>query len=283
MPKAVLTQRLPGDTGQEVQSSQPAYRPHHHFQAGTALSRATRKTHVVEASVIATSLSRCIADVERNGNQGATEGVLDVYALIEEAKRKGIDLTRHQSNQELYHGPNIRTQLEPSFFTLGKIIDIPHPVPNLDSSIASADMNAVWSKLGPLTCKRRPAVIVAAYRDRCKVLPMYTHGKRGVENKPQHIKELALCVVPRGARSGLPSSRTLWCNHLPYDQVDGESYIYPTDSYCVNHAWPVGTRDHGHLDAESLRRLLCFYTLYQEAGSLPIAEQATFVRNKCRN
>ena len=254
----------------------------HGIQTNTKSYAPSRKTHVAESNRVTERVHETMADIQRNGRNGPTQGVLDLYALIEEARKNGVVVDKHYSNRDLYHGPSIKTDLPAKFFSIGKIIVVPHPVPNLDAGLAIDDKNAVWSKLGPLNCKRRPAIIIGVYEDRCKVLPMYTHGKRGLEKKPPAVRDMALILASYESEQSqaAPQDKTLICDQLPFEAKEGLSIVYPTDSYCVNYSWPIGSNYEGHLDKRSTVHLLREYGWYHEAGQLSVKDQASFIRGK---
>ena len=251
------------------------------FSKQVSRSNFGRKSHVANASTMSKAMHECMEDIVKNG-QHATKTTLDVRAFMNDLEKNGIDPAKHPSHRDLHHGKFISTGRHPSSFQLGMIIDVPHVVPTLDSNTDSFDEHATISQLGPLTCKRRPAIVVAVYQDRCKVLPLYTHQKNGTENKPPYVKQLAIFLVHEKARTDKPADRTLRCNIMPFGKSDGESCVYPTDSYCVGYSWPLGIQE-GRLDETSTYRILEEYQWHQEAGTLPINQQADFILRKRRD
>ena len=247
---------------------------------GPSKIQSARKTHVADQNRIRSGISSALVDAANPQNQNPGSGVLDLHAILNEARKKGIDLTKHYSANELYHGPSISTSSKYNDFNLGQIVIVPHLVPSLDSNIAANDQAAVWSWVGPLCVKRRPAVVVAIYQDRMVVLPMYTHNKNGVANKSPSVQELALHLVAGEIGVETPRDRVLTCDTLPFGNTCGTSIVYATDPYSVSYGWPLGIQYSGRLDEPSTSRLLSEYAWYQEASKMDIGRQREFIRSK---
>ena len=237
----------------------------------------THKPSVAENARLRTRYSTALTEASRRMETEPDGGVLDLYSILREAKAAGIDINRHYGIQDLDHGKNISTNMDQSKFYVGMIVRVPHPVPSLDPNIPADDDNAVWSKLGPLCVKRRPSVVVAIYHDRMVVLPLYTHGKKLIDNKPDYIKAMALHLVEINANVITPRDRTLICDRLPQGSSSGVSIVYPTDPYSVSYQWPLGNQCLGSLDAPSTRRLVHEFHWYMMAGYRPVGKQLQFI------
>ena len=241
----------------------------------TRASRGTFKTHVDEVGAMKSYCSTALTQAVNDPNKGT----IDLYALLQEAKAKGIDLSRHYSSRELYYGKNISTDLTYADFSVGQFVWVPHPVPSLDPRLGADDGNAVWSRLGPLCVKRRPAVVVARYQDRMVVLPMYTHGGNGLDRKSTYIKELALYIVSGDQTTNTEREKTLRCDRLPSGDK-ASSVVYPIDPFSVSYSWPLGNQYEGRLGMESVAKLLQEYSWHMQAGPMELSRQAQYIKEK---
>lgn len=246
----------------------------------TRVGIGTRKSHVDDQNRLRSMVSSALVNISKKKDKEPNHGVLDLHDVLAEAEAKGIDLTRHYSMQELHHGPNVSTSLTFSNFQLGRIVLIPHLIPSLDPNMPADDENAVWSKVGPLCVKRRPAIVMAIYRDRMIVLPMYTHNSNGTNNKPEYVQRLALHLVAGNPDRSIPRDRMIRCDTLPFKNKSGASIVYPTDPYSVAYCWPLGTQYLGKLDQSSTQRLLNEYRWHQQAGMIAVAQQQQYINSQ---
>jgi hypothetical protein len=137
----------------------------------------------------------------------------------------------------------------------GDILQVPMHVEAMDPKLARDSPNLRFTDIGPVFSKRRMMVVLHVFHDIMECLPLYTNGKKGLENVPKEQKVEWVPVVNYGSERHLKMasdstarhlSVRLWGKRKEEREVDEHSHVHFTESVkvdCAGHIWKVGQCD----------------------------------------
>ena len=168
-------------------------------------------------------------------------------------------------------------------FQRGDIINIPHLVPSMDPNEKDPERRIPSKTVGFICPKQRFAVIVAIYETRLIVLPVYSCSGRGVSNKSDAYKCMAMSISSLNDTDekvrALLTKEVLFTE--PGKRWKAGAHINLNEMMSISYSWPISMGCGTLAEASKVLLKRRFQQVQAMAWESP-QSQVNYLENKIR-